>query len=88
MERETVDSDFRPWRYRGGGRLEGRRRESFTLAAPVFRRHAFRGATIMAAVMTPYLATVRRSRAAGMGRAVDSKMQADAFEDGRLDGSG
>ena len=41
-------SDFQPWRYRGGGRPEARRRELFALAAPVFRRHGYRGSTIKA----------------------------------------
>ncbi len=41
-------SDFRPWRYRETGRLEARRRELFALAAPVFRRDGYRGATIKA----------------------------------------
>jgi AcrR family transcriptional regulator len=40
--------EFRPWRHRGGGRLDARRRELFALAAPVFRRHGYRGATIKA----------------------------------------
>lgn len=40
--------DFRPWRLRGSGRLEARRRELFALAAPVFRRYGYRGATIKA----------------------------------------
>jgi AcrR family transcriptional regulator len=40
--------DFRPWRLRGGGHLDGRCRELFALAAPVFRRHGYRGATIKA----------------------------------------
>jgi AcrR family transcriptional regulator len=49
MERATGERrDFRPWRLRGGGHLDGRRRELFGLAAPVFRRHGFRGATIKA----------------------------------------
>ena len=39
---------FRPWRLRGDDPLEGRRRELFALAAPVFRQHGFRGATIKA----------------------------------------
>ena len=39
---------FRPWRLRGSGRLEARRRELFALAAPVFRRDGYRGATIKA----------------------------------------
>jgi AcrR family transcriptional regulator len=33
---------------RGAGRLEARRRELFALAAPVFRRYGYRGATIKA----------------------------------------
>ncbi len=49
MERATGEPrDFRPWRFRGGGRLDGRRRALFALAAPVFRRHGYRGATIKA----------------------------------------
>ena len=40
--------DFRPWRSQGAGRLEARRRELFALAAPVFRRYGYRGATIKA----------------------------------------
>lgn len=39
---------FRPWRLRGGGPLEARRRGLFALAAPVFRRDGYRGATIKA----------------------------------------
>ena len=41
-------SEFRPWRNHAANRLEARRRELFALAAPVFRRHGFRGATIKA----------------------------------------
>ena len=40
--------DFRPWRLRANDRLEARRRELFALAAPVFRRDGYRGATIKA----------------------------------------
>ena len=40
--------DFRPWRLRDGGRLDARRRELFAMAAPVFRREGYRGATIKA----------------------------------------
>ena len=40
--------DFRPWRFRGADPLEARRRELFALAAPVFRRYGYRGATIKA----------------------------------------
>lgn len=40
--------DFRPWRLLGGDQLDGRRRELFSLVAPVFRRHGYRGATIKA----------------------------------------
>ena len=40
--------DFQPWRYSGSARLEARRRELFALAAPVFRRDGYRGATIKA----------------------------------------
>jgi AcrR family transcriptional regulator len=48
-ERATGEPrDFRPWRFRGSGPLEARRRELFTLAAPVFRRYGYRGATIKA----------------------------------------
>lgn len=39
---------FQPWRFHGSVRLEARRRELFALAAPVFRRHGYRGATIKA----------------------------------------
>jgi AcrR family transcriptional regulator len=39
---------FQPWRWRGGDPLEARRRELFTMAAPVFRRHGYRGATVKA----------------------------------------
>jgi len=39
---------FQPWRLHGDDRLDGRRRELFALAAPVFRQHGFRGATIKA----------------------------------------
>jgi AcrR family transcriptional regulator len=49
MERGTGEPrDFRPWRFLGGDRLDRRRRELFSLAAPVFRRHGYRGATIKA----------------------------------------
>lgn len=49
VERTTTEPpDFRPWRLRGGGHLEGRRLELFALAAPVFRRDGYRGATIKA----------------------------------------
>lgn len=49
MEAATREPrDFRPWRLRGVDRLEARRRELFALAAPVFRRHGYRGATIKA----------------------------------------
>jgi AcrR family transcriptional regulator len=49
MERATSElRDFRPWRFLGGDRLDGRRRELFARAAPVFRRHGYRGATIKA----------------------------------------
>ena len=48
-DRETGDApEFQPWRFRGGGRQEARRRELFALAAPVFRREGYRGATIKA----------------------------------------
>ena len=39
---------FRPWRQHESGRLDARRRELFALAAPVFRRDGYRGATIKA----------------------------------------
>jgi AcrR family transcriptional regulator len=38
---------FEPWRHRSV-RLDGRRRALFALAAPVFRSHGYRGATIKA----------------------------------------
>jgi AcrR family transcriptional regulator len=48
-ERATEEPrDFQPWRYRAGGPQEVRRRELFALAAPVFRRHGYRGSTIKA----------------------------------------
>ena len=39
---------FVPGACAAGDRLEGRRRELFALAAPVFRRHGYRGATMKA----------------------------------------
>jgi AcrR family transcriptional regulator len=49
MEREMGEPrDFRPWRLRVDDPLEARRRELFRLAAPVFRRYGYRGATIKA----------------------------------------
>ena len=49
VERATSEPpEFRPWRFRGGGHLDGRRLELFALAAPVFRRDGYRGATIKA----------------------------------------
>ena len=49
MDRTVGDPrDFRPWRFRGSGPLEARRRELFVLAAPVFRRYGYRGSTIKA----------------------------------------
>lgn len=48
-ERATGEPpDFRPWRFHGGGHLDGRRLELFALAAPIFRRDGYRGATIKA----------------------------------------
>jgi AcrR family transcriptional regulator len=41
-------SEFQPWRLLGGSRLDARRRELFALAAPVFRREGYRGATVKA----------------------------------------
>jgi AcrR family transcriptional regulator len=40
--------EFEPWRLRGGDPLEARRRALFAMAAPVFRQHGYRGATIKA----------------------------------------
>jgi AcrR family transcriptional regulator len=40
--------EFQPWRLLGGDPLDGRRRELFVMAAPVFRQHGYRGATIKA----------------------------------------
>ena len=40
--------DLRPWRLTADDRLDARRRELFALAAPVFRRDGYRGATIKA----------------------------------------
>lgn len=48
---ETAPGDvreFQPWRLVVGDPLDGRRRELFVLAAPVFRQHGYRGATIKA----------------------------------------
>lgn len=42
-----VGRRIQPWRHRGGD-LDGRRYELFLLAAPVFRRHGYHGATIRA----------------------------------------
>lgn len=39
---------FEPWKLRGGGSADARRRELFALAAPVFRAYGYRGATIKA----------------------------------------
>jgi AcrR family transcriptional regulator len=39
--------EIEPWRHRGGS-LDARRYDLFLLAAPVFERHGFRGATIRA----------------------------------------
>ena len=47
-DRTDESRDFRPWRFRGGAHLDGRRLELFALAAPIFRRHGYRGATIKA----------------------------------------
>jgi TetR/AcrR family transcriptional repressor of nem operon len=43
---EPGSQPFEPWRWRGGDRLDARRRELFALAAPVFRGRGYRGATI------------------------------------------
>ncbi len=49
VERDSDNSsDFRPWRLRDSGRVDARRRELFAMAAPVFRRDGYRGATIKA----------------------------------------
>ena len=49
MEHPTGESrEFRPWRLHERGDAEARRRELFALAAPVFRRHGYRGSTIKA----------------------------------------
>lgn len=49
MEQSTGEPrDFQPWRLRGSDRLDARRRALFALAAPVFRRDGYRGATIKA----------------------------------------
>jgi AcrR family transcriptional regulator len=41
-------AEFQPWRLHRSSRLDARRRELFALAAPVFRQHGYRGATIKA----------------------------------------
>ncbi|MEW5990372.1 MAG: helix-turn-helix domain-containing protein [Chloroflexota bacterium] len=45
---QRTGQHFEPWRRRGGDQLDARRRELFALAAPVFRRHGYRDATIKA----------------------------------------
>lgn len=42
------EEPIRPWRTMASEPLDGRRRELFKLAAPVFRTHGYRGATIKA----------------------------------------
>jgi AcrR family transcriptional regulator len=46
--RTTAGQRFEPWKLRDKSRLVARRTELFALAAPVFRRHGYRGATIKA----------------------------------------
>lgn len=45
---DAAAPSFEPWKLRGGGSADARRRELFALAAPVFRAHGYRGATIKA----------------------------------------
>jgi AcrR family transcriptional regulator len=48
-DRRTADGRrFEPWKLRTGRPVDARRAELFALAAPVFRRHGYRGATIKA----------------------------------------
>lgn len=49
MTRTGTDArSFEPWKLRGGGAADARRRELFARAAPVFRAHGYRGSTIKA----------------------------------------
>lgn len=46
-DRRLAEREIQPWKHRGGS-LDARRYELFLLAAPVFQRHGFHGATIRA----------------------------------------
>lgn len=46
-DRRLAEREIQPWKHLGGS-LDGRRYELFLLAAPVFERHGFHGATIRA----------------------------------------
>jgi AcrR family transcriptional regulator len=50
------EPETRPWRTSAPEPLDGRRRELFKLAAPVFREHGYRGATIKALAHACHLA--------------------------------
>ncbi|MEA2606356.1 MAG: Bacterial regulatory protein tetR family [Chloroflexota bacterium] len=50
------EPDVRPWRTMAPVSVDGRCRELFKLAAPVFREHGFRGATIKALAHACHLA--------------------------------
>ena len=45
---ESDPPTFEPWKLRGGGAIDARRRELFARAAPVFRAYGYRGSTIKA----------------------------------------
>src|SRR6266566_2575774 len=50
------EPDVRPWGHSTLDPLDRRRRQLFTLAAPVFRQHGYRGATIKALAHACHLA--------------------------------
>ena len=47
-DRVRSETSFRPWKLRAGTPLDERRHELAALAAPVFKKHGFRGATVKA----------------------------------------
>jgi AcrR family transcriptional regulator len=61
------DPETRPWRTMASEPLDRRRRELYNLAAPVFREHGYRGATIKALAHACHLAP------AGLYHYFDSK---------------
>lgn len=50
------EPEVRPWRTGASDPVDGRRRELYKLAAPVFREHGYRGATIKALAHACHLA--------------------------------